>query len=205
MDDKEKLFKHLEKETKVLQNKLVRQAFSEIDRKDFISSSYECEAYEDYALSIGEGQTISQPTTVAFMLELLDAKEGDRVLDIGSGSGWTTALLSKIVGEEGYVFGVEKIPALAELGQENIRKYNLKNADIRQSGEDLGLEEKGPFDRILVSASSNKIPIEIIDQLEVGGVMVIPVKNSLIRLEKTSATEVAKQEFPGFVFVPLVP
>src|SRR3990167_9057902 len=107
MDTREELIEYLANTSKVLGNSPIRHAFESVDRADFVNEDYKFEAYEDYPIPIGFDQTISQPTTVAFMLELLDAREGDKVLDIGSGSGWTTALLSKIVGSSGEITGVE--------------------------------------------------------------------------------------------------
>ena len=107
MDSKEELVAHLERNTGVLKTPVLKAAFKVVDRKDFVAGDYAIEAYEDYPLPIGYGQTISQPTTVAFMCELLGPKRGDKILDLGSGSGWTTALLAHVVGPEGSVVGVE--------------------------------------------------------------------------------------------------
>ncbi len=188
----------------ILKTKSIIQAFQKIDRKDFVPSKYANEAYNDYPLSIGFNQTISQPSTVAFMLELLSPQKGDRVLDIGSGSGWTTALLGNIVGDKGKVCGVELIPDLVLYGRYNLDKYNLQNTRIYQAQKDLGLKNKGPFDRILVSAGAKDIPKELIDQLKVGGIMVIPAHGSIFKVYKKGGDEVEKEEIPGFVFVPLI-
>lgn len=188
---------------KFLKTKNITQAFKKIDRKDFILKKYINEAYNDYPLSIGYSQTISQPSTVALMLELLKPKKGDRILDVGSGSGFTTALLGEIVQEKGKVYGVELIPELVLFSRDNLDKYNLENTKIYQATKELGLKEKAPFDKILVSASAREIPKVLIDQLKVGGIMVIPVKNSLFKIVKKTKG-IQKQEISGFVFVPLV-
>ena len=188
----------------VLANKNLIRAFLDIDRKDFVPEEEKDFAYEDHALPIGFGQTISQPTTVAFALELLDPRKGDKVLDVGSGSGWTTALLASAVGKEGVVYGVELIPELVEFGKSNLTKYNFKNAQICKAKEgELGLKEYAPYDRILVSAEADKIPEELLAQLKDGGIMVIPVNRSLVRLFKQGG-KIITEEFPGFVFVPLI-
>jgi protein-L-isoaspartate(D-aspartate) O-methyltransferase len=198
------LIKHLAEGTGVLKNHLVRKAFVDVDRAHFVDPDYLSEAYEDYPLPIGHGQTISQPTTVAFMLELLDARKGEKILDIGSGSGWTTALLAHIVGQDGRVFGVELIPDLVEFGKKNLARYNFKHASIEQAGENLGLPREAPFDRILVSAAADNFPQELLAQLKTGGVLVVPIQNSIYKIEKISEQEVRKKEYPGFVFVPLI-
>lgn len=203
METNDELFKHLEDETKVLKDPRVHLAFREIDRADFVGEDYKVEAYEDYALPIGFDQTISQPTTVAFMLELLGASEGDNVLDIGSGSGWTSALLAKIVGENGYVTALEIIPELYESGVKNVKKYSLKNLkQILSKQKVIGIPGK-MFDRILVSASSDELPPDILLQLNDGGVLVIPIKNSIWRINKTLDGAIESKEYPGFSFVPL--
>ena len=106
-------------------------AFKKIDRADFVEVQYKDEAYGDYPLPIGHEQTISQPSTVAFMLELLQPATGNKVLDVGSGSGWTAALLAQIVGPEGRVFGFELVPELVKFGSENLAKYNFPHAEIQ--------------------------------------------------------------------------
>jgi len=133
-------------------------AFREVDRKYFVPESFEDHIYIDAPLPIGNNQTISQPSTVAFMLEKLEPKEGDKVLDIGSGSGWTTALLCHIVGEKGSVKGLERMDELVEQGEENLSKLQFgSHCRIQRAGEKLGLPSE-QFDRILVSASADEIP-----------------------------------------------
>jgi len=181
----------------------MNQAFEKIDRADFVSLEYRAEANENYPLPIGFGQTISQPFTVAFMLELLSPQEGDKVLDVGCGSGWTTALLANLVGKTGKVFGVEIIPELVTLGKKNLAKYDFSNAKIIQAGAELGLPSEAPFARILVSAATEKIPEALLNQLKAPGVMVLPVKDVIVQIKKDATGEVSKKEFPGFAFVPL--
>jgi len=188
----------------VLRTDGIIDAFRTVDRKDFVLKEYEKEAYGDYPLPIGFGQTISQPTTVAFMLELLQPEKGDKILDVGSGSGWTTALLAHIAGKKGKVFGLEKIPELVSLGKENLAKYDFSNARILKAKEELGLKEEAPFDKILVSAFARTVPEELVKQLKTGGVVVMPVDNDILRIEKVSSKENKIQKFEGFVFVPLV-
>jgi len=193
----------------VLKTALIINAFKKTDRADFVLSDFKKEAYRDYPLPIGYNVTISQPTTVAFMLELLKPKKGDKILDIGSGSGWTTELLSQIVGKKGKVFGVEIIPELVEFGRKNLSKYNkknvfYKNAEIILAKKDiLGFSEKAPFDKILVSAMAKKLPKELVNQLSISGILVIPIKNSIWRIDKISENKIKEKEFYGFNFVPL--
>ena len=200
---KQQLRDHLKHESRVLGTRALEEAFDAIDRKDFIVSDCAVEAYEDYPLPIGYEQTISQPTTVFFMLELLDVKAGNKVLDIGSGSGWTTALLSKLAGEHGYVRGVERIPELIVFGQANLKKYQLKNTEIMKALDTYGWPGE-LYDRILVSAGAEELPQELIDQLKPEGVMVIPVGDSILKICKLKNGNIEKTEFPGFVFVPLI-
>ncbi len=186
-----------------LKTERIIKAFENIDRKDFVLPEFGSEAYEDYPLPIGYGQTISQPYTVAFMLELLQPKKGDKVLDVGSGSGYTTALIADMVSHKGFVWGLEIIPELVALGSNNLKKYNFKNAEIIQAKERLGLVEKSPFDKILVSASAREVPNELLGQLKNRGIMVIPVGADVQKITKISKTKIKTEVFSGFVFVPL--
>jgi protein-L-isoaspartate(D-aspartate) O-methyltransferase len=190
-----------------LRSDLIIEAFSEISRIEFVPRELELEAEEDIALPIGFGQTISQPLVVAFMLELLDPQRGHKILDVGSGSGWTTAMLSYIVGEGGKVIGIERIKEIREFGERNTEKYSFVKKGIAQFLEadgSKGLPEEAPFDRILVSAVSYEIPGALKAQLKIGGKLVMPIRNSIVYLEKKGEDEFYKEEFPGFYFVPLV-
>lgn len=188
----------------VLQTKAIIRAFRRVDRQKFVRPANEKVAYGDFPLPIGFSQTISQPTTVAFMLELLVPQVGDKILDIGSGSGWTTALLADIVGAQGQVFGVEIIPELVAFGQDNLAQFNYPHARIQLAGEELGLPNEAPFDRILVSAAGSRLPRELIAQLKIGGTLVIPIASAIWRVHKKDAAKIAVQKFPGFAFVPLI-
>ena len=188
----------------MLKSPLLIDAFRTIDRKYFVPDEYEEDCYIDAPLPIGHYQTISQPSTVAFMLECLDPQDGNSVLDIGSGSGWTTALLCYIVGEKGSVTGVERVDELVELGRENLSKFRFgSHCHIEKAGDKLGFPGE-QFDRILVSASADEIPEELFAQLKIGGILVIPIRESIYKFTKISETEIDEEEFYGFVFVPLI-
>lgn len=180
--------------------KSIVDAFNEVPRENFVPTVSKEVAYEDTALPIGQGQTISQPSTIAFMLELLDVRNGQKILEIGSGSGYVLALLSKM-NPNGYIFGTERINELVKLSRKKLQDY--ENIEILHTPEELGFKESSPFDRILVSASAPEIPQEIVEQLKTGGKLVIPVKESIKKLEKTNKTNKI-EEYEGFIFVPLV-
>jgi len=185
----------------------VIEAFRKIKRVDFLPSHLKSLSDIDEALPIGEGQTISQPAVVAFMIELLEPKKGEKILDVGSGSGWTTALLAQIVGEKGKVFGIELIPSLAEFGKENIKRYNfIENGIVKILCQDgsKGLPEEAPFDKILVSASAEDVSQAFREQLKKGGRLVIPISTSIWLFKKKEKDVFEEKEYPGFVFVPLI-
>ncbi|MFA5838474.1 MAG: protein-L-isoaspartate O-methyltransferase [Candidatus Paceibacterota bacterium] len=204
MNSYKDLINHL-KNTRVLRNSEIKKAFEKIDRADFVRAECKMEAYEDYPLPIGYWQTISQPTTVAFMLELLNPQKGDKILDVGSGSGWTTALLSEIVGPEGKIFGIDIVPELVNFGRTNLAKYNFDNCQIINVKGEIGLKKHAPYKRILVSASfEEEIPKELLEQLDIGGIMIASVLNSIFRIKKLSNGKLEKKEYPGFSFVPFI-
>lgn len=197
------LIEHLSKKTGVLRTVAIRKAFLTFDRADFVPEDYKVEAYEDYPLPIGFKQTISQPTTVAFMLELLDVRIGENVLDLGSGSGWTTALLSSLVGKNGHVTGVEIIPELVQYGRHNLAQYKIKNAEIVAARGGIGFPMSGPYDKILVSAAAKEVPKKLLTQLKPGGILVMPVGHTLLQIRKISEADFETREFSGFSFVEL--
>ncbi|HET6863836.1 MAG TPA: protein-L-isoaspartate O-methyltransferase [Candidatus Saccharimonadales bacterium] len=182
----------------------IAEAFSTIDRANFIPENFKYMSGADMPLPIGYSQTISQPTTVEMMLEWLDAQPDEKVLDVGSGSGWTTALLSIIVGPKGHVYAVERISELVECGRENVERLGMRNVSFHQAGKEFGLPAEAPFNRILVSASADKLPQTLIDQLKPGGKLVIPVHNSIFEIYKNPDCGIESTEHPGFVFVPLL-
>ncbi|MBI2644039.1 MAG: protein-L-isoaspartate O-methyltransferase [Candidatus Wildermuthbacteria bacterium] len=204
----EELVKNLQ-EGGWLKSPAIIRAFRAINREDFVPDDVKNFAYLDIALPIGWGQTISQPAVVAFMLELLQPKEGEKVLDIGAGSGWTTALLSQIVGPKGRIVAIEIIPELAEFGKKNIAKYNFLEKGIAnflcKNGAE-GESQESPFDRILISAAlpSDTIPLPLQRQLRNGGTLVSPIGDSIWRFQKVREKEFSRQEYPGFVFVPFI-
>lgn len=186
-----------------LRTSQIIDVFEKIDRRYFVPKEYDENIYIDAPLPIGKNQTISQPTTVAFMLELLEPKEGDKILDIGSGSGWTAALLCELVGKNGSVTGLERIDELVRQGQKNLAQFHHDNCHIEKAASTLGITGE-TFDRILVSASSEEIPYELFSQMKTDATLVIPVRNSIFKFKKISDTEIKKEEYHGFVFVPLI-
>ena len=193
---------------KLIQNGTLRsqniiEAFYAIDRKDFVPAESQALAHSDQPIHIGYQQTISQPSTVAFMLELLNAEKGQRVLDIGSGSCWTTALLAHIVGPDGFVQGLERVEELVTFGTHNLARYNFTHAHVERAGSELGKPKDVLYDRILVSAAARAFPKELLSQVHEGGKIVIPVRDAIwkvVRVEHQPLIE----KFDGFIFVPLI-
>lgn len=182
----------------------ISKAFQTIKRAEFLPDEVKDDADKDIPLPIGYGQTNSQPYTVELMLTWLDPQPGEKILDVGSGSGWTSALLSYLVGSTGIIYSVEKVPELVEFGGQNCRRLRISNVHFYEATNDYGLPEYAPYDRILVSASAVSLPQELVDQLKVDGRLVIPVQNSVITLDKTTANDYDIREHAGFAFVPLV-
>lgn len=194
---KEELVEKLK--AKGFSEKIVK-AFAKVDRGKFIPDKYQTYAYEDAALPIGHEQTISQPQTIAFMFTLLDIEDGQKILEVGSGSGYVLELLANLA-KGAKIYGTERIASLVERSTKTLSGY--KNIQIFHSPDILGLPKEGPFDRILISASAEKLPKEILDQLKERGILVCPVKESIIKAKKEKG-KIKTEEFPGFIFVPLI-
>lgn len=190
-----------------LKSPKIIQAFKYIDRQDFVPEEMKSSAYFDKALPIGYGQTISQPLVVAFMLEILKLKKGEKALEIGAGSGYKTALIASIVGENGIVYSIERILGLYNFAKDNISKYNFLEKGIVKlilGDGSKGHREEAPYDKIIAGASANEIPEEWLAQLKINGRLVAPVKNSILEIYKISKNKFRKKEYFGFSFVPLV-
>ncbi len=192
----------------------IMEAFKEVPRFRFIpkegrsEDELKEEAEINTPLSIGFGQTISQPLTVAMMLEMLAPRKGEKILDVGSGSGWQTGLLAHIVGEKGKVYALEVVPELKKSGEQNVKSLGFKNVQFILGNGWKGYKKAAPYDRIIVAAAAAKIPEDLKVQLKIGGVMVIPVGSTyncaLTRLEKIAEDDFEIEEEPGFSFVPLI-
>ncbi len=181
----------------------VDAAFAACPRTGFLPPSEQPHAHQDQPLPIGHGQTSSQPSTVARMLRMLDVPVGARVLDVGSGSGWTTALLAHLVGPAGSVLGVELEPELATWGAVNLAATGQAWARIVLARPDvLGVPEEGPYDRVLVSAEARELPVPLVEQLGPAGRMVVPVSWGLEVVQRT-ADGVSITRHEGYRFVPL--
>ena len=178
----------------------VEAAFATTPREDFLPRRERRRAAYDGPLPIGYGQTNSQPRTVADMLHLLDVRRDMRVLDVGSGSGWTTALLARLVGPGGSVLGVELEPSLVRFGSANLARTGLAWARIVPATPGvLGVPDQAPYDRILVSAEATSLPGQLVEQLAPDGLMVIPVAGRMLRVDAAGHAE----RFGAYRFVPL--
>jgi protein-L-isoaspartate(D-aspartate) O-methyltransferase len=182
----------------------VGAALAAVPRAGFLTDTERRHAGRDHPLPIGHGQTNSQPTTVRNMLVLLDVQPGNRVLDVGSGSGWTTALLAHLAAPGGRVYGVELVPELADFGSHNLAVHGAPCAS-NQTAETgvLGLPGHAPYDRILVSAEARELPASLVDQLALRGRMVVPVAGRLSVVERHASGAVDVRRVGHYAFVPL--
>ncbi|RYB89462.1 protein-L-isoaspartate carboxylmethyltransferase [Nocardioides glacieisoli] len=179
----------------------VGEAFAATPRRAFLPRGVRRRATYDGPLAIAAGQTNSQPRTVDDMLRLLDVRRGQRVLDVGAGSGWTTALLAHLVGPEGVVVGVELEPTLVTFGSGNLAAVDRPWASIRLATPGVvGDPDGAPYDRVLVSAMPDALPSTLVDQLADDGVLVIPVAGTMLRVTQPGAVVT---EHGRYRFVPL--
>jgi protein-L-isoaspartate(D-aspartate) O-methyltransferase len=181
----------------------VSDAFAATPREEFLPPGKRDSAAFDGPVDIGHAQTNSQPRTVAAMLRLLAVRPGDRVLDVGSGSGWSTALLARLTGPDGEVVGVELEADLVAFGADNLARADAPWARIVTAAPGvLGVPDSAPYDRILVSAEPSTLPDELVAQLADGGRMVIPVRGTMLLVVK-AGDDVEVTRHGAYRFVPL--
>ena len=189
-----------------LTERKIEEVIRKTPRHLFVPSEYVESAYEDIPFPTKHGQTISQPSVVAKMTEWLDVNEGQKVLEIGCGSGWQSSIISKLVGEK-TVYTIEKISEIKEFAKKNHEKAKIKNVEIIQGDGSMGLQKKAPFDRIIITAACPQVPKPLLDQLSKGGKVVAPVgegTQSMILMKKTHhGIKEEKREY-GYVFAPLL-
>ncbi len=189
-----------------VRSKVVLDAMRKVPRERFLPIGQGVFAYDDSPLPIGEGQTISQPYIVAYMAEGLGLKGGEKVLEIGTGSGYAAAVLAEIAAE---VYTIERIEPLAEMARQSIEALGYDNVHVRCDDGTLGWPEKSPFDGILVSAGAPDVPDTLKHQLRIGGRLVIPVGygqsyQQLILVTRVEENEWMSEELIAVRFVPLV-
>lgn len=187
-----------------INDRRVLSAFRKVPRHRFIEAGLESRAYEDYPLSIGSGQTISQPYMVALMTERLSLTGGEKVLEIGTGSGYQTAILAELAAE---IYSLERISSLAGRAGEKLNEMDYTNVKIEVGDGTLGWPEYSPYDRILVTAGSPEVPQPLIEQLSGKGRLVIPVGGSFgqtLRVIEKTDKGLKETDVCGCVFVPLV-
>jgi protein-L-isoaspartate(D-aspartate) O-methyltransferase len=194
------------KNSKFLTDEKVESALQNIPRHEFIPESELEYAYDNEPLPIMKNQTISQPGVVTRMTEWLDVKNGQNILEIGTGSGWQSAILSYLVGS-GTIYSIERHPELAKFAQENLKKLKIDNVHVILGDGTLGYSQASPYDRIIITAACTEIPLPLLDQLSENGLIIAPVggsSQSLVLLQKTPKGIVEIKNQSKYVFVPLV-
>ena len=190
--------------SKGIRSEKVLKALEKVPRHYFFEPAFLEHAYQDKAFPIGEGQTISQPYTVAFQTELLDINPGDKVLEIGTGSGYQACILIELGAK---VYSVECVKKLFEKTRKFLPRMGYRPHMTYGDGT-MGWKSQAPFDKILVTAAAPRIPASLIDQLAVGGYLVIPVgsknRQRMVRVHKKNESKLVKEEFSYFCFVPLI-
>ena len=189
-----------------LTDRIVEEAMRKVPRHLFVPSDFAKHAYEDGPLSTKNGQTISQPSVVARMTEWLDVREGNKVLEIGCGSGWQSAILSVLVGE-GKVYSMERFSDLIEFARQNHKNAGIKNVEVIEGDGSLGLAGKSPFDRIIVTAACPEAPKPLLEQLSLDGLLVAPIGKgiqSMVLLKKTTEGIKEIRREAGYIFAPLI-
>ncbi len=205
-EEKRKILVEFLKKQGRIKSKEIEKAFLEIPREKFISTTFEKYAYSDTPLEIGNGQTISAPHMIAIMCEALDLRKGQKILEIGTGSGYHAAIVAKIIKPKGKLYTIERHKNLAEKAKQNIKNSKIKNVIIEIGDGSKGLKKYAPYDRIYVTCSAPTIPQPLIDQLKDPGKMLIPVGGTICTLyliEKKNR-KIIKENHGGCAFVPLI-
>ena len=204
-DKRLELVKKLKKDERI-KSAEVEKAFLEVPRENFVPATLRSYSYIDTPLEIGNDQTISAPHMVAIMCEALDIKKGQTVLEIGAGSGYHAAIVSKMVGDKGHVYTVERISSLVEFAKKNLENIGVKNVTIKCGDGSEGLLRYSPYERIYVTCAAPEIPHPLIKQLKDPGKMLIPVGKFLCRLELVEKLKgkIKSKDLGGCAFVPLV-
>jgi protein-L-isoaspartate(D-aspartate) O-methyltransferase len=202
--DRQRLAERIRASTE-LSDPRILQAFAQVPRHEFLSPEQRAIAYDDRAVTLDEGQTVSQPSMIAIMLQELACEPDQRALEVGAGSGYAAAVLGRLVAE---VYAIELRPALTERARTSLRRCGVSNVHVVQGDGSRGLPEHAPYDRILVSAAPATVPEALIAQLAVGGRIAIPVgdahSQTLVVGHKTGPNELDWQRTVPCIFVPLV-
>ena len=197
---------HFLQDSGFLNDDNVESAFRNIPRHEFVPTSELDAAYYNEPLSIMKDQTISQPGVVSRMTEWLDVKDGQKILEIGTGSAWQTAILSYLVGT-GTVYSVERYSELVKFARENLEKFGLDNIHVILGDGSMGYLKESPYDRIIITAACTEIPLPLLEQLGENGLILAPVgdsSQSLVLLKKTSDGIIEIKKQSNYVFVPLL-
>ncbi len=197
---------HSLRDSRFLNDDNVESAFRDIPRHEFVPTSELDRAYYNEPLPIMKNQTISQPGVVSRMTEWLDIQDGQKILEIGTGSAWQTAILSYLVGT-GDVYSVERHSELVKFARENLEKFRLNNAHVILGDGSLGYPKESPYDRIIITAACTKIPLPLLEQLGENGLIIAPVGDSLqslVLLKKTPEGIIEIKNQSNYVFVPLL-
>ncbi len=197
--EKELLYKKFLREGKITDPRVLK-SFLKVPREDFLPPDKKLYAYDDNPLPIGKGQTISQPTTVLLMLQWLEIKPGQKIMEIGAGSGYQAALLSHLVGQKGRIIAIEIIKELADTAQKNLRNY--KNVTVLHHDGSQGYQTESLYDRIIIAAAAPTFPVHLLKQLKKDGILLAPVgreEQDMIRVRKGHLPE----NLGEFLFVPL--
>lgn len=205
MNSKEDLAAYWE-QSGIITDKRILKAFNEIKREDFIPEEYKLHAYGDYPVPIPGGATISQPTTVLMMTQALEIKPGQKILEVGTGSGYQVAILSKLVGNKGRIISTEVVKEIEDYAKKNLKKAGIKNVAVIFTDGSVGYAKEAPYDRIIATAACPAIPEPLVKQLKEGGILLAPVgskySQEMIKARKTKG-KLVTESLGDFVFVPL--